>query len=504
MKNLVLAGGGTAGHVKPMLALAERLQSERLPSERLTLGKLQSASKIRVHFIGTREGLEAQLVPAAGYPLHVIPKTPLVRHPSKSWFTLPFQVGEAIQICQATFEKLQPAAVIGFGGYVALPAYFAAKRLGIPIIIHEQNAIPGLANKAAKKWAKRVCVTFPNTKLRDDQILTGLPFTSAFQSAIASVTYPPHSITNATTTDVETSSAATATSTTDTLVNTTSTDTEYTAATAIASTSTTTAITNIAINTATTAISATDTLANTASTKTATIAATNTDTAGTSTAINTKADNTYNKTILVSGGSLGAQSINQVVAAAAQTMPDQIRIIHITGRGKSAAVLESVPRALIERQQYQVLEFTDDMLSLYQSADLVIARAGAGMVSEITGLGIPTLFVPLGHGNGEQLYNAQTAVNAGGAWLVKDADFTPEYVAQRIFPLLNDTKQLIEMSHALKKIAIADGTDRLWQIVKDITAGTSPALVETDQSAGSKQNITTSQSLQASNTGDLQ
>jgi UDP-N-acetylglucosamine:LPS N-acetylglucosamine transferase len=108
------------------------------------------------------------------------------------------------------------------------------------------------------------------------------------------------------------------------------------------------------------------------------------------------------------------------------------------------------------------------MEELYQKSGLVIARAGAGMVSELTALQIPTIFVPLPHGNGEQFGNAQTAVDSGGALRVADSDFTASYIKEHIFPLALEVDTLSKMSESLGGLAIWDGAKRLFEVVESL------------------------------------
>ena len=147
MVKVVMAGGGTAGHVNPLLATAAQLR--------------ESGAEVVV--LGTKAGLEADLVPAAGFPLVEIPRVPLPRRPSLAFFTLPSRFSDAVKRCAQALEGAD--VLVGFGGYVSTPAYIAAKRAGVPIVIHEQNARPGLANKVGARNAAVVALTFPSSPL---------------------------------------------------------------------------------------------------------------------------------------------------------------------------------------------------------------------------------------------------------------------------------------------------------------------------------------------------
>ncbi|QTE31373.1 undecaprenyldiphospho-muramoylpentapeptide beta-N-acetylglucosaminyltransferase [Pengzhenrongella sicca] len=160
----MLAGGGTAGHVNPLLAVAEEL-ARRDPSTRLTV-------------LGTATGLEAELVPARGLPLALVPRVPLPRRPTLDWFRLPGRLTAAVRAAGAAIDAADARVVVGFGGYVSTPAYLAARQRRIPVVVHEANARPGLANRLGARWAAAVAVTFPGTPLPHAQ-LTGMPLRAA-------------------------------------------------------------------------------------------------------------------------------------------------------------------------------------------------------------------------------------------------------------------------------------------------------------------------------------
>lgn len=146
---VVLAGGGTAGHIEPALSLADALR--------------RHDASVDVTALGTARGLETRLVPERGYALELIPPVPLPRRPSKDLLTLPSRLRQAIA---AAADVVRGADVlVGFGGYVALPGYLAARRVGVPIVVHEANARPGLANRWGARHAAAVAVASPAARL---------------------------------------------------------------------------------------------------------------------------------------------------------------------------------------------------------------------------------------------------------------------------------------------------------------------------------------------------
>lgn len=168
--NVVLAGGGTGGHIEPMLALADALRR-----------RSNAGAEVRITCLGTARGMETRLVPARGYDLRLIPPVPLPRKLTVDLLRVPGRVWRAVADTRALLEELEADVVVGFGGYVALPAYLAARRAHVPIVVHEQNALPGLANRIGARLAARVAVTVPDTPLHGGEHV-GMPLRTAISS----------------------------------------------------------------------------------------------------------------------------------------------------------------------------------------------------------------------------------------------------------------------------------------------------------------------------------
>ncbi|MCV2491739.1 UDP-N-acetylglucosamine--N-acetylmuramyl-(pentapeptide) pyrophosphoryl-undecaprenol N-acetylglucosamine transferase, partial [Geodermatophilus sp. YIM 151500] len=128
--------------------------------------------------LGTPRGMETRLVPARGYDLRLIPPVPLPRRPTVDLLRVPGRLRAAVADTRALLRELAADVVVGFGGYVALPAYLAARRARVPVVVHEQNALPGLANRIGARLAARVAVTVPGTPLRGGRV-TGMPLRTA-------------------------------------------------------------------------------------------------------------------------------------------------------------------------------------------------------------------------------------------------------------------------------------------------------------------------------------
>jgi UDP-N-acetylglucosamine--N-acetylmuramyl-(pentapeptide) pyrophosphoryl-undecaprenol N-acetylglucosamine transferase len=160
---VVLAGGGTAGHVEPAMAVADALRS------------LDPA--VRITALGTARGLETRLVPERGYQLELITAVPMPRKPNRDLVRLPLRVRRAVRETRAVLDEVAADVIIGFGGYVALPAYLAAGRR-VPVVIHEANASAGLANRVGARRARRVLSAVPDSGLRNAEVV-GVPVRSA-------------------------------------------------------------------------------------------------------------------------------------------------------------------------------------------------------------------------------------------------------------------------------------------------------------------------------------
>ena len=145
---VLLAGGGTAGHTSPLLATADALR--RLDPT------------VEITCLGTPRGLENRVVPEAGYPLELIPPVPLPRTPNADLLRVPGPAARRGDARRSTvLDRVRPDVVVGFGGYVSMPAYLAARRRKLPLVVHEQNALPGLANKVGARFARRVARQLP-------------------------------------------------------------------------------------------------------------------------------------------------------------------------------------------------------------------------------------------------------------------------------------------------------------------------------------------------------
>ncbi len=157
---VLLAGGGSAGHIEPALALADALR--------------RADPDVEVTCLGTERGLETRLIPLRGYPLELIPAVPMPRTVTPKLLTVPGRLAGAINAAAGALDRTRAQVLVGFGGYVATPAYLAARRRGVPIVVHEANPRPGLANRLGARFTTHVFTGHPDTQLRNGKYL-GIP-----------------------------------------------------------------------------------------------------------------------------------------------------------------------------------------------------------------------------------------------------------------------------------------------------------------------------------------
>jgi UDP-N-acetylglucosamine--N-acetylmuramyl-(pentapeptide) pyrophosphoryl-undecaprenol N-acetylglucosamine transferase len=157
---VLLAGGGSAGHIEPALALADALRRADPDAE--------------ITCLGTERGLETRLIPLRGYPLELIPAVPMPRTVTPKLLTVPGRLAGAINTAAAVLDRTRAQVVVGFGGYVATPAYLAARRRKVPIVVHEANPRPGIANRLGAKFTTHVFTGHPDAQLRNAKYI-GIP-----------------------------------------------------------------------------------------------------------------------------------------------------------------------------------------------------------------------------------------------------------------------------------------------------------------------------------------
>jgi len=353
---VVLAGGGTGGHVFPALALARELR----------------VRGIEILMIGTARGLEAAIFTAEGFAVEIIRVEGLkgmkVQAQARSLMLLP----QALIYALLLLGQHRPHVVVGMGGYAAGPVSMAAVLRRIPLLIHEQNCSPGVTNRVLTRVADTVAVTFEESRsvFGRDVVVTGNPIRREILEAdrhkgCEAFDLDPGKV-----------------------------------------------------------------------------------------------------TVLVFGGSQGARQINRAVAEALPHLDpwrDRLQILHATGERDRGAVDEAY-RAW--KGEARVLAFIQDMASAYAAADLVISRAGATTIAELTALGKPAFLIPYPFAtNDHQRLNAEEVVRVGGARLILDQDLTGDRLASELRALLEDPSALVEMGRAAQGLGRPQATAHLADLV---------------------------------------
>lgn len=346
---IVLAGGGTAGHIEPALAVGEVLRN-RYGAQVLALG--------------TSRGLESDIIPARGFDLELITPVPVPRRINADLFALPFKVLRSIRQARKILKKNRADAVFGTGGYVSASAYLAAKSLGIPFYVLETNALAGMANKMGVRLGGTGFNAIAGSGMPGD--IVGVPVRPQLAGG---------------------------------------------------------------------------------------------DPSGEKTA---RAREIFGlvedrPTILVTGGSQGAASINAAVAGSVDRLVDAgYQILHAYGKKNQP------PQ---EHPHYVSLPYIEDMAAALAVADLVVCRSGAMTVAEVSASGLPAVYVPLPHGNGEQGLNCEAVVAEGAARKIDDAKFTPDTMYNEVSSILGDSGTYQRMRIAA---AASQQGDAAWRLAERI------------------------------------
>lgn len=360
---IIVTGGGTGGHIYPALAFINHLKTIEPESD--------------VLYVGTERGLESKIVPAAGIDFKTVDVQGFRRSFSFSNFKTLYKFLKSTSDAKKIIKDFEPDVVIGTGGYVAGPVLYAAAKLKIPTLVHEQNSIPGITNKFLSKYVDKVAVAFEAAKPyfpREKTVFTGNPRAQEVASLEA----------------------------TDIL------ETEY----------------------------------------------------------ELKKDK---KTVVIFGGSRGAQTINEAVKAALPKFAEKdYQLVYASGQiyydedyAEFAKYKESANIA--------IRPYISNMLEVLASSDLILCRAGATTIAEITALGLPTIFVPSPNVTADhQTKNAQALVDIGAAKMIRDAELTAEKMLESISEIFSDESLYQAMSEASKKAGVPDASDRLYQLVKEI------------------------------------
>jgi len=372
LKRVIFTCGGTAGHINPAIALAQRIAREDPETEFL--------------FVGAERGLEKDLVPKAGYAFRTVHissfhrsfKPAEIKHNLISVYNLMRAPGEA----RAILREFRPDVVIGTGGYASFPVVKEAAKAGIPTAVHESNMVPGLTTEMLEPHADRIMVGFEacrrHYKHPEKVVVTGTPIRSDFFDLTREEAKAKLGVDDG-------------------------------------------------------------------------------------------------RPLIVSfWGSLGASGMNRQMAdfLALEAEKEPFHHIHAAGKNGYPLVQELLREKgvnLLDHPALDVREYIYDMACVCRAADLVICRAGASTISELTALGVPALIVPSPYvTNNHQEKNARVLEEAGGAAVLLEKDCSGQVLFQTACAILRDGAKRQEMEKSMAALGIRDAAERIYQTILEI------------------------------------
>ena len=353
MKKIVLTGGGTAGHVTPNIALIPGLK--RMGYE--------------IRYIGSYDGIEKKLIEDIGIPYTGISSGKLRRYMSAKNFTDPFRVLKGYSEAKSFMKSYRPDVVFSKGGCVSVPVVLAAKKYKIPVIIHESDMTPGLANKLSIPSATKVCHNFPETAEylpKGKAVLTGSPIRAELLKG-----------------DSEKGLAM----------------------------------------------------------------------------CGFKNDKPV---IMVIGGSLGAVAVNNAVREALPVLLKSFHIVHLCGKGKMDSSLENT-------EGYKQFEYIkDELKDLFAMSDIIISRAGANAICEISALKKPSILIPLSANasRGDQILNANSFKKQGFSEVIEEENLTTKLLTDTVFSVYENRQKYID---AMEKSGQHNGVKIILELIKEVS-----------------------------------
>ena len=373
--DFIVVCGGTAGHINPALAIANELR-RRDPASNIV-------------FIGSGRDHEKRLIPKAGYELRNIRMSGLMRKATPEGILHNIKTVRNVATAGAAAAKIinefKPAVVIGTGGYICYPVLNKAAQMGIPTVIHESNAVPGLTSRLLSSSITKMMVSFPGTEKEyrrpERVVFTGTPVRGGFDQA----TVP-------------------------------------------------------------------------------------------SDLINGKYNKGARPLVISFWGSLGADKMNDLMADFIKRNAEEDAFDHIHATGQnSAALYKRLEQLGISGNipaWIDIREYIDDMPDVMRAADIVLSRAGASTVAELTVMGKPAVLVPSPYvPRNHQEENARQLEKAGGAVVLLEKNCTGELLFDTVKTLLDDTDRLKRMSYGQKSLAASDAAEKICEIIISLTKG---------------------------------
>ena len=359
---VLVSGGGTGGHIYPALTLVKNIQEKHPEATFL--------------YVGTQRGLESKIVPQAGVPFKTIAIQGFKRSLSVENFKTMYLFIKSYQESKKIIQEFKPDVVVGTGGYVCGAVVYAAARLGIPTVIHEQNSVPGVTNKFLAKYVDKIAICFSdaaNYFPAQKVTLTGNPRGQEVVRMKGAKGLEQYGLDPA------------------------------------------------------------------------------------------------KETILIFGGSQGAYSfVEALEPVVAELNQRPYQVLFATGQRYYEEMAAALPAHKDASSSLWVEPYIENMTAVLNQVQLVVSRAGATTLAEITALGIPSVLIPSPHvTNDHQTKNARSLLNVGAAELIPDAELTGERLLTTFDRLMADGTKRAEMAQAAKEEGIPDATERLYRLVID-------------------------------------
>ena len=349
---VIVAAGGTGGHIYPALAIIERIKKEDKNS--------------KILYVGTTDRMEKDIVPARGIDFVGVEIKGLNRKNVFSNFSVMKKFLKAIKRSKEIIKEFKPDIVIGVGGYITAPVLYAAHKLHVKTMIHEQNSIPGLSNKFLAKFVDTICVSLPGSIKyfpKEKTVYTGNPRSEEILT-IDKVSKSKYGFSS------------------------------------------------------------------------------------------------YKKLVLIVMGSLGSTTMTQKLKEAIGKF-----------RGKNYQVLVITGKAYYDEYKeldipdnVKLLPYTEELIQIMKDTDLMVSRAGASTISEITGIGLPSILVPSPYvTHNHQYLNAKELEDAGACTILEEKDFSGDALCQKIDSILSDKHVYLSMKKASQSFGIKDSLTKIYQ-----------------------------------------
>ena len=354
---VIVAAGGTGGHIYPALAIIERIKKENKDCE--------------VLYIGTTDRMEKDIVPKRGIPFRGLEIKGLDRKHILNNFSVLKKFFRAIRDAKDIIREFKPDIVIGVGGYITAPVLYAAHKLGIKTMIHEQNSIPGLSNKFLAKFVDTICVSLPGSISyfpKKKTVYTGNPRSEEILN-ISKVKKSKYGFKDS------------------------------------------------------------------------------------------------KKLVLVVMGSLGSTTMTKKLKSAISEFNNKdYQVLVVTGKAYYDDYKDiEVPKNVV------LIPYTEELIQIMKDTDLMVSRAGASTISEITGIGLPSILVPSPYvTHNHQYLNAKELEDAGACRILEEKDFSADTLCKMIDEVLADKEGYLKMKEASSKFGIRDSLTRIYQEIEKL------------------------------------